>query len=42
MPGRVAPGASYRQPSDGRQALQRRRLHSVKPACANTAKLRVT
>jgi hypothetical protein len=39
MPGRVAPGASYRQASDGRQALQRRRLHPVKPARANAAKL---
>lgn len=39
MLARVAPGASYRQPSDGRQALRRQRLNSVKPACANAAKL---
>jgi hypothetical protein len=36
----MAPGASYRQASDGRQALQRRRLHPVKPARADAAKLR--
>jgi hypothetical protein len=36
----MAPGASYRQASDGRQALRRRRLHTVKPARADDAKLR--
>jgi hypothetical protein len=35
----MAPDASYRQPSDGRQALLRWRLHSVKHVGSGAAKL---